>query len=96
MADENDEPFEWVDNPTYVDEKEDDENDEDSEWSHNPTYSDPSDQEIKINFTEDDSDDNINNIISSPISSSVPSTPKVGVSREFFGFYFYNGNHKKI
>ena len=81
-SDDDDEPFEWVDNPTY-DEKED----ENSEWSHNPTYSNPSDQEIKINFNEEDFNEENINII--PPISSVPSTPKVGVFQKIFHLYFY-------
>ena len=81
-SDDDDEPFEWVDNPTY-DEKED----ENSEWSHNPTYSNPSDQEIKINFNEEDfNEENIKNII--PPIPSVPSTPKVGVFQKIFHLLF--------
>ena len=81
-SDDDDEPFEWVDNPTY-DEKED----ENSEWSHNPTYSNPSDQEIKINFNEEDFNEENINII--PPISSVPSTPKVGVFQKIFHLYFH-------
>ena len=83
-SDDDDEPFEWVDNPTY-DEKED-EDDENSEWSHNPTYSNPSDQEIKINFNEEDFNEENINII--PPISSVPSTPKVSVFQKIFHLLF--------
>jgi len=84
-SDDDDEPFEWVDNPTY--DKKEDEDDENSEWSHNPTYSNPFDQEIKINFNEEDfNEENIKNII--PPISSVPSTPKVGVFQKIFHLLF--------